>query len=443
MEGYYDGTIFHRIVKEFMVQGGDPTGTGTAGDSIYDGPFKNEFHQRLAYVRRGLVGMAGEKDQNGSQFFITLCPAPELNNKHTLFGKVAGDTIYNVLKFNEYEVDKNERPLYPQKILHTKILVNPFPDIKPRESTKAKERRRQKEEKEKRRATAQKNTALLSFGDEVEEEEQEIVKVNKKLATKGKSAHDVLEDEVLSKDLAVRPEEIGNYQPGEEEDSEQKEERLARIREKMRGKKRKIDSKERDHEEEDLEKIVDEEIEKKKQFELEQISSELKSLQKEYVKALRGPKERKIDDDESKKSEGMQMYSALKLKFKSGTKGVVKQADPMREKQTMALIERMKKRLSRSSVEGILTDQKVDMSDVRTREQVLEVTPEDLGKIDLDAEDLEGDDWLNHEFVAPEDRSGVTKAKDANMKDGNQEWYDISDPRHPFNVARRKEAGDD
>ena len=59
----------------------------------------------------------------------------------------------------------------------------------------------------------------------------------------------------------------------------------------------------------------------------------------------------------------------------------------------MALIERMKKRLTRSSVEGILTDQKVDMSDVRTREQILEVTPEDLGKIDLDAEDLEGDDW--------------------------------------------------
>jgi peptidyl-prolyl cis-trans isomerase SDCCAG10 len=71
------------------------------------------------------------------------------------------------------------RPLYPQKILRTKILVNPFPDIKPRESTKAKERRRQKEEKEKRRATAQKNTALLSFGDEAEEEEQEIFKVNK------------------------------------------------------------------------------------------------------------------------------------------------------------------------------------------------------------------------------------------------------------------------
>lgn len=60
MEGYHDGTIFHRIIKGFMVQGGDPTGTGTGGESIYEGgkPFQDEFHSRLKFSRRGIVGMA-------------------------------------------------------------------------------------------------------------------------------------------------------------------------------------------------------------------------------------------------------------------------------------------------------------------------------------------------------------------------------------------------
>lgn len=112
LEGYYDGTIFHRIVKGFIAQGGDPTGTGTGkvyysshrlavlphfivtsfltgGESIYGHPFKDEFHSRLRFIRRGLVAMANAgKDDNGSQFFFTFGSTPELQNKHTIFGKV-------------------------------------------------------------------------------------------------------------------------------------------------------------------------------------------------------------------------------------------------------------------------------------------------------------------------------------------------------------------
>ncbi|KFM02990.1 Peptidyl-prolyl cis-trans isomerase CWC27, partial [Pygoscelis adeliae] len=89
MEEYYNNTIFHRVVPGFIVQGGDPTGTGSGGDSIYGAPFKDEFHSRLRFNRRGLVAMAnaGPHD-NGSQFFFTLGRADELNNKHTIFGKV-------------------------------------------------------------------------------------------------------------------------------------------------------------------------------------------------------------------------------------------------------------------------------------------------------------------------------------------------------------------
>lgn len=138
MEGYYNSTIFHRVVKGFIVQGGDPHGDGTGGESIYGAPFKDEFHTRLRFCRRGLVAMANSgKDDNASQFFFTLGEAPELQNKHTIFGKVGGDTIYNVLKMQECEIDANERPVYPYKILKTEVLLNPFDDIVPRKTTKS------------------------------------------------------------------------------------------------------------------------------------------------------------------------------------------------------------------------------------------------------------------------------------------------------------------
>ncbi|KAI0908399.1 cyclophilin type peptidyl-prolyl cis-trans isomerase/CLD [Ustulina deusta] len=154
IDGYYDNTIFHRLVPGFIIQGGDPTGTGNGGECIYDGGaysgdldpwpmdqrrgknagptgmnFKDEFHSRLKFNRRGLLGMANESkpDSNGSQFFFTLDKAEELNNKNTVFGRVVGDTIYNLARMGEAEITAgSERPLYPIKITGTEILVNPF-----------------------------------------------------------------------------------------------------------------------------------------------------------------------------------------------------------------------------------------------------------------------------------------------------------------------------
>jgi peptidyl-prolyl cis-trans isomerase SDCCAG10 len=107
LDGYYDNTVFHRLVRGFILQGGDPTGTGQGGESSYDGePFTDEFHSRLKYTRRGLLGMAntGKKDDNGSQFFFTLAATPELQEKNTMFGRVAGETIYNLMKMAEAEI---------------------------------------------------------------------------------------------------------------------------------------------------------------------------------------------------------------------------------------------------------------------------------------------------------------------------------------------------
>uniref|UniRef100_A0A674PAR6 Spliceosome-associated protein CWC27 homolog n=1 Tax=Takifugu rubripes TaxID=31033 RepID=A0A674PAR6_TAKRU len=193
MEGYYNGTIFHRVVQDFIIQGGDPTGTGTGGESIYGRPFRDEFHTRLRFIRRGLVAMAnaGPHD-NGSQFFFTLGRADELNNKHTIFGKVTGDTVYNLLRLAEVQCDGDERPLKPHKLRTAEVLHSPFDDIIPRDLKKPK---KDKEEDKKSQSKATKNFSLLSFGEEAEEDEEMTNQVSETLKGKSKSSHDLLKDD--------------------------------------------------------------------------------------------------------------------------------------------------------------------------------------------------------------------------------------------------------
>uniref|UniRef100_A0A224YVJ2 Spliceosome-associated protein CWC27 homolog n=1 Tax=Rhipicephalus zambeziensis TaxID=60191 RepID=A0A224YVJ2_9ACAR len=204
MEGYYDGTIFHRVVKGFIVQGGDPTGTGDGGESIYDAPFKDEFHSRLRFVRRGLVAMAsGGADDNGSQFFFTLGSCPDLQNKHTIFGKVVGETLYNMLRLEEGLVDSEDRPLHPHRIVSTQVLVNPFDDMIPRKVPKD-SAPEQQPAPTLSTSVATRNYKLLSFGDEAEEEEEELMAVvSKDSKSCSKSSHDLTDDASLSSVPAV------------------------------------------------------------------------------------------------------------------------------------------------------------------------------------------------------------------------------------------------
>ncbi|EEY19267.1 peptidyl-prolyl isomerase CWC27 [Verticillium alfalfae VaMs.102] len=203
LDGYYDNTIFHRLIPGFILQGGDPTGTGNGGESIYDGGafsdeldpwpmderrgqnagptgvcFKDEFHSRLKFNRRGLLGMANESkpDTNGSQFFFTLDQTEELTNKNTLFGRIMGDTIYNLAKMGEGEVTPGtDRPTYPVKITSVEILVNPFEDMVKRSRVAAQAPKTVVVERKKKRKGGKQ---LLSFGDE--EGEGEVTPAFKK-----------------------------------------------------------------------------------------------------------------------------------------------------------------------------------------------------------------------------------------------------------------------
>ena len=115
--GYYNGTIFHRVIKNFMIQGGDPTGTGRGGDSIWHKPFKDEFKNKT-FNKAGILAMANAGPYtNRSQFFITVAKTPWLNGYHTIFGEVVNgmDTVYKISKVST--TARYNKPLKDIKII--------------------------------------------------------------------------------------------------------------------------------------------------------------------------------------------------------------------------------------------------------------------------------------------------------------------------------------
>jgi Peptidyl-prolyl cis-trans isomerase (rotamase) - cyclophilin family len=107
---YYDGTISHRVISGFMIQMGDPTGTGRGGPGY---TFADEFHPDLRFDRPYLLAMANAgPGTNGSQFFITVAPTPHLNFRHTIFGQVADEASAKVVEaISKTPTDSRDRPL--------------------------------------------------------------------------------------------------------------------------------------------------------------------------------------------------------------------------------------------------------------------------------------------------------------------------------------------
>ena len=125
--GYYDNTIFHRNIKNFIIQGGDPSGTGKGGSSIYGKTFKDEFHSDLKHEKRGIVSMANSgANTNGSQFFISYSKQTHLNGVFPIFGKVIDGFETLDLMEREPVDDVSEKPLNEIKIYSVTIHANPI-----------------------------------------------------------------------------------------------------------------------------------------------------------------------------------------------------------------------------------------------------------------------------------------------------------------------------
>lgn len=417
LEAYYDKTIFHRVVPGFIVQGGDPTGTGTGGESIYGAPFKDEFHSRLRFNRRGLVAMAnaGPHD-NGSQFFFTLGRADELNNKHTIFGKVTGDTIYNMLRLAEVDTDDDERPLNPHKIKNCEVLFNPFDDIIPREIKKPK-KEKPEEKVNKLKPKGTKNFSLLSFGEEAEEEEEEVNRVSQSMKGKSKSSHDLLKDDPHLSSVPVVESEKGDAadldDDGEFESAEHDEniddDEKNLMKERIAKKLKKDPSA-------NVKSAGEGDVEKKSVSRSEELRKEARQLKRELLaaKQKKGENAAKQAENRSEEEEAtlggaVAEYRREKQKYEALRKQQAKKGTS-REDQTLALLNQFKSKLTQAIAE----------------------TPEN-SVAEVEVEDDEG--WMSH-VLQFEDKS--RKVKDASMQDSDT--FEIYDPRNPVNKRRREES---
>ncbi len=394
------------------------------------------------------------KDDNGSQFFFTMAQTPELMNKHTIFGKVAGDTIYNMIRLQEGVVDSNDRPENPNHIIKTKVIQNPFPDIEPRKTISMIKEKKDKRPQSNMKAT--KDFGLLSFGDEAEEEEEDLDQASKQFSSaKGKSSHDVLDDPKLLSEVGKEYDKKGTEDgesSGEEGDVEMPppseggdteavsadsvRDKLKKLKGEKPKKKGKSSDKGADEEDATIWDEDDEEL-KAELKKREEIQKEIRALTKEMKRSKKKdkegegeekdgeeepkPKERKLTEEE-KQNDMLKEYHDEQSKYASKPK--VPKKGSSREEMTMKLLEKFKSRLH-----NVMEKEEEDEEGGGVKKSAAKKEG------DGDDDDVDGDDWMANTLKFQTEDPVL--ARDASTKD--DDWFDIYDPRNPVNKRRRKE----
>ena len=409
------------MVPDFIVQGGDPTNSGQGGESIWSKPFKDEIHSRLRFVRRGLLAMANSgKDDNGSQFFFTLAPTRELQNKHTIFGKVVGETIFNMLRLSNCDLEDGDRPKYPHKIIRTRVLINPFTDIVPRETIQQEVVKKKSRPESKMKAT--KDFKLLSFGEEAEDDEESLSVAGSKTGGRGKSAHDLAADPNL---LASAGGEYSEEENASEEEAERKKQELSSVKDKLmkrkaekemmdiRTKLKKTDvvaeflkeekQSNKDKSDDDLDFEYECPIEKEKQRRKEEVQKEFKALAKELKPKKTKEKKEEQENvseritEEERQNDLLLSYHKEQKKYKEKTKGNVPKKKASREDATLAMLAKFKQKLTK----------------INDDENKVEEKKEAEGEAESD-EDVAGDNWMKNTLRF--ESNDPVLAKDASTK---------------------------
>jgi peptidyl-prolyl cis-trans isomerase-like protein 2 len=215
-KGYYNGIKFLRNIRNFMIQGGDPTGTGKGGESIWGKNFQDEFDGPLLHDARGIMSMANKgKNTNSSQFFITYRPAKHLDRKHTIFGRIVSG-LDVLQKLENAPVDGSDRPINDIIMEHVVVFVDPFEEFQ--------KQKREKDDAEKEKAEIMRQggtdddkttwTGKRIRGGQVQNDQASGVgKYLKAAATETSKAQKVIEDDVYEEPVKkkVKAGGFGNF----------------------------------------------------------------------------------------------------------------------------------------------------------------------------------------------------------------------------------------
>ena len=211
-KGYYNGLVFHRNIRNFMIQGGDPTGTGRGGQSIWGKNFNDEFEGPLTHDGRGVVSMANKgKNTNSSQFFILYRAAKHLDRKHTIFGQVVGGLDVLSRLENVPVQDSDKRPINDIEMKEVTVFVDPFEEFQ-KAKKEQDEAEREKEEIKRQGGTEDDRTTwtgkrIRADGTVVADSEDGVKGVGKYLKAIQSSSNGLTEEDEIVEEWDEVPEE--------------------------------------------------------------------------------------------------------------------------------------------------------------------------------------------------------------------------------------------